>query len=161
MKEAQLMTEPAPAPKKLGKWGSLGLLAGTLVAAAYVLPVVLPVVFGHLIATAVVGGIAGVGGYLATTGEQREKAWDTTKGIATMYKDAFKDLLSVGKDLTSWGDKMEAEYKARGAANDDAGAPKLGSEASAADFNATAGRKAAAEAAASTKPAPKAAGLDR
>lgn len=154
------MTEPAPAPKKLGKWGSLGLLAGTLVAAAYVLPVVLPVVFGHLIATAVVGGIAGVGGYLATTGEQRSKAWDTTKGIATMYKDAFADLLSVGKDLTSWGDKMEAEYKARGAANDGAGAPKLGSEASAADFNATAGRKAAV-AAAAAKPAPKAAGLDR
>jgi hypothetical protein len=155
------MTEVAPEPKKLGKWASLGLLAGTLVAAAYVLPVVLPVVFGHLIATAVVGGIAGVGGYLATTGEQRGKAWETTKNIGTMYKDAFSNLLSVGKDLTSWGDKMEAEYKAR-AANDDAGAPKLGSEASASDFNAaSAGKKATVTAAASAKPAPKAAGLDR
>lgn len=161
MKEAQLMTEVAPEPKKLGKWASLGLLAGTLVAAAYVLPVLLPVVFGHLIATAVVAGAAGVGGYLATTGEQRSKAWETTKNIGSMYKNAFADLLSVGKDLTSWGDKMEAEYKARGAANDDAGVPKVGSEASAADFNATAGRKAAATAAASAKPAPKAAGLDR
>lgn len=157
------MTEVAPEPKKkLGKLASLGLLAGTLVAAAYVLPVVLPVVFGHLIATAIVGGIAGVGGYLATTGEQREKAWETTKGIGSMYKDAFSNLLSLGKDLTSWGDKMEAEYKARNAANDEAGAPKLGSEASASDFNAaSAGKKAAVTAAASAKPAPKAAGLDR
>lgn len=156
------MTEVAPEPKKLGKLASLGLLAGTLVAAAYVLPVVLPVVFGHLIATTVVAGIAGVGGYLATTGEQREKAWDKTKSVVTMYKDAFSNLLSVGKDLTTWGDKMEAEYKARGAANDDAGAPKLGSDASAADFNATAAKKAAATATASAaKPSPKAAGLDR
>jgi len=155
------MTEVAPEPKRLGKWASLGLLAATFVAAAYVLPVVLPVVFSHLIATAVVGGIAGVGGYLATTGEQRGKAWDATKSVCTMYKNAFSDLLSVGKSLTTWGDKMEEEYKARGAANDDAGKPKLGSEASAADFNVTAGKKAAVTAAASAKPAPKAAGLDR
>jgi len=97
-------------PKQLGSLASWGLLAGTAVAALYVLPVVLPVVAAHLVATAVVGAAGATAAYVKKDKLEGVKNFFTK--TASLYKQAFTKARGDWKKAIGWGRNKAAERAA-------------------------------------------------
>ena len=147
-------------PKELGRAASWGLLIGTAVAATYVLPVVVPLVAYHLIATAVVGGAAAGAAYLKKDKLEGVKSFFSK--TASLYKQAFAKAGSDWKKLKSWGKTQAAAREAAktaAPANDDAAPSKLAGAESKKAFNG-AQVKVTAKPAAEQKPGAKIGGLN-
>lgn len=138
--------------KKSGRLARYGLLVGTVVAAAYALPVVAAVVSAAplIVGAAAVGGAA----YVASKKPLREKAIGFFKKVGSLYSDALKQVATDWHLATNWAERRAADQKASVtvAANDD-GPSKLAAKESAPDFNATA--EPGAKATVKAKPAPK------
>ncbi len=136
---------------KQSGWTSAAILAGTAVAAFYVLPVVLPVVFGHLLLAG--AAAAGAGAYVATNEGRREKAKGFFSFVGKTYKAAFTNLAHGFRKAEGWARAKEA---ARNAAPEaDAGTSPLASKSAGSEFNATASGAKPAVTANENKPAPK------
>ncbi|TAL35289.1 MAG: hypothetical protein EPN97_07450 [Alphaproteobacteria bacterium] len=114
-------------------WTSAAILGGSVLAALYVLPVVLPVVFGHLIASAVVAG--GAAAYVASSESRRDTAKSWFSKIGKSYKDAFSNLKAGWGKATAWAEAKEAAAKAE--APEAGGTSPLASKEAGSDFNAT------------------------
>ena len=152
---------PNSEPKQFGRAASWGLLVGTVIAATYVLPVVVPLIAYHLIATAVIGGAAAGAAYLKKDKLDGVKSFFSK--TASLYKQAFAKAGSDWKALKGWGKTQAAAREAAktaAPANDDAAPSKLSGAESKTAFNG-AQVKVTAKPAADQKPAPKAGGLNR
>ena len=119
---------------KQSGWTSALILGGTLIGAIYTLPVVLPVIFGHLIATAVVGGAAAA--YVGTNEGRREKAMGLFSKIGKAYKEAFSNAFSGFRKAEGWAEAREAARKSAPEAT--GGTSPVASKEAANDFDAAA-----------------------
>jgi hypothetical protein len=127
---------------KQSGWNSALLLAGTAIAAFYVLPVALPVIFGHLIATAVVAG--GATAYVATDEGRRDKAKGFFSKIGKAYKDAFSNAFHGFRNAEKWAQEREA---ARSAPEATGGTAPVATKEAANDFDNAASPKVTVKAA--------------
>jgi hypothetical protein len=104
------MSEVKTEGSKLGVLGSAALLLGTVVAAWYVLPVVVPFVAAHLIGTGIVAAAAG--GYVAYDEGRREKAKSFFGKVGGWYQDALSNLRKGWGSATKWAVEREAKAAA-------------------------------------------------
>jgi hypothetical protein len=118
---------PETTNKQSGLTSAL-ILGGTAIAAIYTLPVVLPLVFGHLIATAVLGGAAAAGAYFGTNDETKEKAKGFFSKIGKAYKDAVSNAFHGFRNAEKWANDRAAARTAAPAA-DEGTSPLAGKEA--------------------------------
>jgi hypothetical protein len=149
--EAQMSDVNTENTKQQSGWTSAAILAGTAVAAIYVLPVVLPVVFGHLLLAG--AAAAGAGAYVATNEGRREKAKSFFSFVGKAYKDAFSNAFHGFRKAEKWAEAKEAARKA--APEADAGASPLASKQAGAEFNASSNGAKVTVTANENKPAPK------
>lgn len=122
---------------KQSGWTSALILGGTLIGALYTLPVILPVVFGHLLATAIIGGGAAAGAYFGTSKETHEKAKGFFSKVVKGYKDAVSNAFSGFRKAEGWAESREAARKSAPEAT--GGTSPLAGKEAANDFEAVSG----------------------
>ena len=132
---SELTPETTTEEKKPGRLSKYGLLLGSIVGAAYALPVITAVVTAAplIVGAAAIGGAA----YVATKPSLREKTLGFFKKVGGLYADALKQVVTDWHLATNWAETKAAEQKAKVtvASNDDGTESKLGSKTSAPDFD--------------------------